>query len=123
MASIIRLGARRAAPSLSRSFSVSAASRKDIIQDLYIGQLKSYKPAPQAKDAHTGLVRNYTAPKPPKPPALPTDLAGELSKFDAEEPVIGSTTTSTAAPTEGGESAEEFLTFLEQDLPKDEAHH
>ena len=70
-------------------------------------------------------MRNYTAPSPPKAPALPTDLAAELSKFDAEEPVIGSTaqadTKSTGSGSEEGEGAAEYLAFLEKDLPK--AHH
>ena len=71
-------------------------------------------------------MRNYTAPSPPKAPALPTDLAAELAKFDSEEPVIGSTATASPAAhkgEEGGESAEEYLAFLEKDLPKAEAHH
>lgn len=82
--------------------------------------------SPQAKDAHAGVVRNYTAPTPPQAPALPTDLAGELSKFDAEEPTIGaSAAKSTPASTteDAGEGAQEFLAFLEKDHPKEEAHH
>jgi len=86
----------------------------------------STRSPPQAKDAHAGVVRNYTAPTPPQAPALPTDLAAELSKFDAEEPTIGATSAakSTGSSTEEvGEGAQEFLAFLEKDLPKEEAHH
>jgi len=56
---------------------------------------------------------------------LPTDLAAELSKFDAEEPTIGATSTKAAAPSteESGEGAQEFLAFLEKDYPKVDAHH
>ncbi|EIW68742.1 hypothetical protein TREMEDRAFT_63203 [Tremella mesenterica DSM 1558] len=121
MASLIRLTVRRATP-LSRSFSVSAMGRKDLLQDLYVSQLKNYKPAPQAQDAHVGLVRNYTAPSPPQAPALPTDLASELAKFDSEEPIIGQTS-ATPKKEEEGESADAFLTFLEKDQPKEEVHH
>lgn len=78
---------------------------------------------PQAKDAAAGLVRNYTAPTPPKAPALPSDLAGELAKFDATEPVIGATEAKETPIAEEGEGADEYLTFLEKDLPKAAAHH
>ncbi|RSH90348.1 hypothetical protein EHS25_001682 [Saitozyma podzolica] len=111
MYSVIRLGAQRVAPSFSRSISMSAVARKDLIQDLY------------AKDASAGLVRNYTAPTPPKAPALPSDLAGELAKFDATEPVIGATEAKETPIAEEGEGADEYLTFLEKDLPKAAAHH
>ncbi|KAK6903958.1 F-type H+-transporting ATPase subunit H [Kwoniella mangroviensis CBS 10435] len=125
MASILRLTAQRAAPSFTRSFTVSAV-KMDLVQDLYVNQLKSYKPAAKSADAHVGSVRTYSAPKAPSAPTLPSDLASELSKFDAEEPVIGGSApkaTATATDAEGGESAEEYLKFLEKDLPKADAHH
>ncbi|KAK4683461.1 hypothetical protein P7C73_g6802, partial [Tremellales sp. Uapishka_1] len=63
-------------------------------------------------------------PSPPTAPALPTDLAAELANFDKQEPTLGSTSAAPkAAVTEGGESAEEYLSFLEKDLPKADAHH
>lgn len=106
----------------ARSFSVSAV-KMDLVQDLYINQLKSYKPAAKAADAHVGSVRSFAAPKAPSAPSLPTDLASELSKFDAEEPTIGGSAPKTVASSEGGESVEEYLAFLEKDLPKADAHH
>jgi F-type H+-transporting ATPase subunit h len=78
----------------------------DLIQDLYLKELKTYK-APlvvsravcihlssprslgwwgkQAKDAHVGVVKAFSAPALPSPPALP-DLATELVAYDATEP-------------------------------------
>jgi F-type H+-transporting ATPase subunit h len=77
----------------------------------------------QTADASSS-VRSYKAPSSPKAPALPTDLASELSKFDAEEPSFAApASTKTASTTEGAESADEYLTFLEKDLPKADAHH
>ncbi|WWD22143.1 hypothetical protein CI109_106632 [Kwoniella shandongensis] len=124
MASILRLSAQRVAPTFTRSFTVSAV-KMDLVQDLYINQLKAYKPAPKDQNAHVGAVRSFSAPKAPTAPSLPTDLASELSKFDAEEPTIGGGGAKPAAASsaEGGESADEYLTFLEKDLPKHEAHH
>jgi F-type H+-transporting ATPase subunit h len=81
---------------------------------------------PQAKDAHASAVRSYAVPAAPVAPALPADLAAELSKFDATEPTLGNA--AAAAPTpaaseEGAQSAAEFLKFLEADIPKDDGHH
>ncbi|KIR57376.1 F-type H+-transporting ATPase subunit H [Cryptococcus gattii Ru294] len=122
MASILRLSAQKAPMAFARSFSVSAV-KMDLVQDLYINQLKSYKPAAKAADAHVGSVRSFAAPKAPSAPSLPTDLASELSKFDATEPTIGGSAPKTVASSEGGESVEEYLAFLEKDLPKADAHH
>ncbi|TFK68000.1 hypothetical protein BDN72DRAFT_842403 [Pluteus cervinus] len=108
--------------SRTRAFSSTTTARKDLVQDLYLREIKAYKPAPVAKDAHVGVVKAYTLPPTPKPPVLPTDLAAELSAYDAAEPGVAGASaqaTTTEAPT----GADEFLTFLEQDLPKKEAHH
>jgi hypothetical protein len=78
----------------------------------------------QTQDAHAGVVRNYTAPTPPQAPVLPTDLAAELSKFDAEEPSLGAAPVAVKSSSEeAGEGAAEYLSFLEKDLPSEEAHH
>jgi len=107
-------------------FSSSALTRKDIVQDIYIREINSYKPAPAVKDAHVGIVKRLSLPPSPQAPMLPTDLASELAAYDAAEPVLA---TSSAIPeankmSEGAGGAEGFLVFLEQDLPKPvHAHH
>ena len=76
------------------------------------------------KDAHVGSVKEYAIPAPPKAPLLPVDLASELAAYDAAEPVamdVAATTSTDAA--ESATGAEAFLSFLEQDIPKAEAHH
>ncbi|OCF39931.1 F-type H+-transporting ATPase subunit H [Kwoniella heveanensis CBS 569] len=120
----IHTQAQRAPQTFVRSFSVSAV-KMDLVQDLYVNQLKSYKPAAKSADAHVGSVRTFSAPKAPSAPTLPSDLAAELSKFDAQEPTIGGSApkAAAAATAEGNESADEYLKFLEQDLPKAEKHH
>ncbi|KAH9856189.1 ATP synthase complex subunit H-domain-containing protein, partial [Lenzites betulinus] len=96
----------------------------DFVQDLYLRELKSYKPPAPLKDAHVGVVKAYALPPTPQAPALPADLAGELSAYDATEPTVAA---STVKATEGEESgptgADAFLSFLEADEPKAEAHH
>lgn len=64
-------------------------------------------------------------PPAPKAPSLPSDIASELAAYDTSEPVSAS---QPAAPqTSGSEEtvsgADAYLSFLEQDLPKPEAHH
>jgi F-type H+-transporting ATPase subunit h len=82
---------------------------------------------PQTKEAAAAAVRSYNAPTPPTAPQLPSDLAAELSKFDAQEPTIGQSAapaqTAAASTEEGGEGVKEYLAFLEQDLPKADKHH
>ena len=77
------------------------------------------------KDAHVGVVKAYTAPSPPKPPVLPSDLASELSAYDASEPTKAEVLRKAAAhhTEDMGTGADAYLGFLEQDLPKAEAHH
>ncbi|KAJ7079599.1 ATP synthase complex subunit H-domain-containing protein [Mycena belliarum] len=118
------VGAARTA-SCARTFSSSPAARKDIVQELYLKEIKAYKAPPAVKDAHVGVVKSYTMPPVPKAPALPADLASELSAYDASEP---SAVEKKAAPSadahaelaDGG--AEAFLELLEADVPP-EGHH
>ncbi|KAJ7260884.1 ATP synthase complex subunit H-domain-containing protein [Mycena haematopus] len=127
MSTILRraVGATRTV-SCSRAFSSSAAARKDIVQELYLKEIKAYKPPVAAKDAHVGVVKAYTMPPTPKAPALPSDLASELSAYDSSEP-IQATTEKSAAPsashhaevTDGG--AEAFLEACEATVH--EEHH
>ncbi|KAF8890705.1 ATP synthase complex subunit H-domain-containing protein, partial [Infundibulicybe gibba] len=109
--------------SRTRAFSSTAVSRKDLVQDIYIQQIKAYKPAPVAKDAHVGVVKAYSLPPAPQPPTLPTDLASELSAYDSAEPTRASEAPAAAGLEEAAGGAEAYLNFLEQDLPKAAAHH
>ena len=119
----------------------------DFVQDLYLREIKAYKPAsvvriwnfaakkkppwqtfvatnPQTKDAHVGVVKNYSSPPTPKAPLLPVDLASELTAYDAAEPTIANTAAPTSASEESGAGgADAYLAFLEQDLPKPVHHH
>lgn len=110
------------AQNASRAFATSAAARADIVQQLYIKELKAYKPAVAAKDAHVGTVKTWSAPQKPSAPALPTDIAAELSAYDAAEPTLASTPAAGEAPA-ASSSAEEFLEMLEADPVVEEHHH
>ncbi|PVF99284.1 hypothetical protein CPB86DRAFT_814068 [Serendipita vermifera] len=118
-----------------RCFATSSAVRKDFVQDLYLRELKAYKPAPAAKDAHVGAVREFQAPKPPTAPSLPADFAAELAAYDASEPTLAPKSSTSSAAAASGKDAKDahsqentlggpaLLEFLKQDLPNDEHHH
>ncbi|KAG6863553.1 hypothetical protein C0991_005147 [Blastosporella zonata] len=138
--SFLRLAARNA--SCVRAFSSTTVARKDLVQDIYLREIKAYKPATpvskfhyqkarretdisfQAKDAHVGVVKSYTLPPTPKAPALPSDLASALAEYDAAEPSVKAAAQVASETADNGASgAEAYLAFLEADLPKEEAHH
>ncbi|CDO69958.1 hypothetical protein BN946_scf184836.g32 [Trametes cinnabarina] len=125
MSSAILRQASAVARAASRScaFSTSAVARKDLVQELYLKELKSYKPPPQPQDAHVGVVKNFQHPPAPQPPTLPTDLASELSAYDAAEPTLAASAKPAESEESGPTGAESFLAFLEADEPKAEAHH
>ncbi|TEB18253.1 hypothetical protein FA13DRAFT_658063 [Coprinellus micaceus] len=108
MSSVLRIAARQVS---RRGFATSAVARKDLVQDLYLRELKAYKPAPAAKDAHVGAVKQFSLPPSPKAPSLPADLAAELSAYDAAEPVVADKPTASAESVPASEQtgAEAFL--------------
>jgi F-type H+-transporting ATPase subunit h len=112
----------------------------DFVQDLYIRELKAYKPAPavrnvgfgrgllslnnlQAKDAHVGAVKAYSLPPKPQAPAVPADLASELAAYDATEPTKAEVKAETTSVQDSSQGPEAFLDMLEADVPEDNHHH
>jgi len=76
----------------------------------------------QAKDAHIGAVKAFTAPTLPSAPTLP-DLATELAAYDATEPTRASAPEVPTGLGEPATGAEAYLAFLEADEVQEEAHH
>ncbi|KAI0255577.1 ATP synthase complex subunit H-domain-containing protein [Lactifluus subvellereus] len=114
--------ARLYARSRARAYATSSAIRKDLIQDLYLKELKLYKAPSAAKDAHVGAVKPFTAPTLPSAPTLP-DLAAELAAYDATEPTRAAVADMPTTHGEPAAGAEAYLTFLEADEVQEEAHH
>ncbi|EKM52822.1 uncharacterized protein PHACADRAFT_261472 [Phanerochaete carnosa HHB-10118-sp] len=126
MSSSLLRQASSATRAISRScaFSTSSVVRKDLVQDMYIRELKSYKPTPPAKDAHVGAIKAYSLPPKPQAPALPTDLASELAAYDATEPTKADTKAAAEPVAETKNEAEAFLEFCEREPNQDHhAHH
>ncbi|KAL7411639.1 ATP synthase complex subunit H-domain-containing protein [Mrakia frigida] len=80
--STFRVASRFVAPSVGRSISFSPV-RKDLVQDLYLKELKAYKAPPTPKDAHVAAVKVFTLPQAPSTPApLTSNLASDLQAFE-----------------------------------------
>ncbi|TFK29096.1 hypothetical protein FA15DRAFT_583091 [Coprinopsis marcescibilis] len=112
--------------SRTRAFASTAVSRKDLVQDIYLREIKAYKPAAVAKDAHVGVVKSFSLPPTPKAPVLPADLASELSAYETTEPTVAEVARVSESSSEdaaGQSGADGFLTFLEADVPKPQHHH
>nr|AIC33768.1 ATP synthase complex subunit h [Puccinia cf. psidii AE-2014] len=120
---------------LARFFQPSDRERrssiKDFVQELYLRELKSYKPSPQTIQAMQNQVRDFTMPSAPPPPVLPSapDLAQEFQTWDNASLVNNNVQAETSSQLESGwvhflgQTADEFLAFLERDHPAASSHH
>merc|ERR1712137_183200 len=108
------------ASALRRSINSSSSAQKDFVQELYLRELKSYKPTPQSPQALQNQVRDFTMPSAPSAPAIPTaqDLAQELQTWDSASLVNNDSKPAPVSEVEpSSQSADEFLAFLERDHP------
>lgn len=68
----------------------------------------------------------FTSPATPNPPVLPSDLAADLTAYDAAEPTkadVEAIKPTGLSGEEAGGGAEAFLSFLEADVKPAEVHH
>ncbi|GAA6039415.1 hypothetical protein JCM8097_002846 [Rhodosporidiobolus ruineniae] len=117
--------ARRAlqvARPLQRSFATQQVVRKDFIQELYVKELKAYKPKPAA--SAQGAVKAYSTPAAPKSPEVPTAdaLAKELEAYDASSPSVETPAAVEGVAEEENLGADEYLRLCEEPV-KVEAKH
>lgn len=126
---LLARGARQAQARICvRALSTSSVIRKDYVQDLYLRELKAFKPTPQAKDAHMGQVKEFHSPSAPQKPDVPSsaDLAKELEAYERSSPsdATHDAAVATEVPEESsGESADEFLENLRKPPVVHAAHH
>ena len=89
----------------------------DLIQDLYLKELKSYKPPPQ-KGPDEGAVQKFSPPAAPKSPEE-TNLASEMQEYENQKVEVEGQ----AAAGETQQSSEEdYFEDLKQ-FDEEEAHH
>jgi F-type H+-transporting ATPase subunit h len=86
----------------------------DLVQDLYLKELKAYKaPAVKPNDSE-GNVQTFNAPKAPKSPEE-ADIANELKAYEAS-------TVDIEGQAEGGAATSNEFEWFEEE-PEEEAHH
>ncbi|KAI5481948.1 F-type H+-transporting ATPase subunit h [Pseudohyphozyma bogoriensis] len=115
--------ARVARPFAARSFASSTVAVKDLVQELYVKELKAYKPAAPASDA-SASIKGFSAPAAPKTPELlgADALAKELAAYDADVATPEAPTVSAHADESDALGADEYLHLVEADVHV-EAHH
>ncbi|KIW19799.1 hypothetical protein PV08_00374 [Exophiala spinifera] len=110
----------RAMPLTRRSFTISSAARMpDLVQDLYLKELKAYKPPPQKASDAEGQVQKFTPPPTPNSPEE-TNLASEMQDYESQAVEIEGQAAAGEAE-EGGE--EDFFEDIEKIDEEDAAHH
>ncbi|KAJ1890534.1 hypothetical protein LPJ66_007419 [Kickxella alabastrina] len=64
-----------------RSFSVSSAAKKDFLQDLYLKEIRGYKPDVKAAKAEV-TTKEFAAPKVPKVPKNDVNLDADIKAYE-----------------------------------------
>lgn len=130
----LAMGSHQARVAGLRAMSTSAVARKgmyrfslmpDLVQELYLKEVKSYKAPERSADAHKGQVREFTQPPKPTAPSMPSssEVASQLEAYTASEPDAPEKVSSSAEEdvTEQ-QDVNEYLKELQADV-KVEAHH
>ncbi|EMC93018.1 hypothetical protein BAUCODRAFT_37944 [Baudoinia panamericana UAMH 10762] len=114
---LARAARQQHATTLRRTLITPTAVRQaDLVQDMYLKELKAYKSPPvKASDAE-GHVQKFTMPKPPPSPEE-ADLANDLKAYEDQVPEVE------GQAAEGGASAAEDDWFVEPEEEEEHAHH
>ena len=87
-----------------------------MIQDLYLKELRAYKPPPQKASDAEGHVQKFTPPTAPKSPEE-TNLASEMKEYEDQVVEIEG-----AAPGET-QAEEDFFEDIDAEDENEGAHH
>ncbi|KAF2661242.1 hypothetical protein K491DRAFT_482869 [Lophiostoma macrostomum CBS 122681] len=110
---LVRVARQQPAFLSRRTFIVPTAVRQaDLVQDMYLRELKNYKsPQIKASDAE-GHVQKFSIPKAPASPEE-TDIANELKSYETQQVELeGASTEAGAAPVE-----EDWFEEEEEEVP------
>ncbi|KAL4810481.1 ATP synthase complex subunit H-domain-containing protein [Aspergillus unguis] len=99
--SLVARVSRQQAPSVARrTFLTSAVRQADPVQDLYLRELRAYKPTPVKPGDAEAHVQKFRVPAAPQSPEE-ASLANELSAYETQEvEVEGQSAADQAAPAE-----------------------
>ncbi|KAJ2522423.1 hypothetical protein H4217_000763 [Coemansia sp. RSA 1939] len=65
----------------TRGFSATAKNSKDMLQDLYLKEIRNYKPDPKAAKAEV-TTKNFVAPKVPEAPKNDIKLESDIKAYE-----------------------------------------
>ncbi|KAJ2805343.1 hypothetical protein H4R20_002126 [Coemansia guatemalensis] len=65
----------------TRSLSASSVTKKDILQELYLKEIRNYKPDASAAKADV-TTKEFAAPKVPEAPKNDIDLKSDLKTYE-----------------------------------------
>ncbi|KAL1640768.1 putative mitochondrial f1f0 atp synthase subunit atp14 [Diplodia seriata] len=85
--SVGRLAQRNAVMARRTFLTPTAVRQADLVQDMYLRELKNYKPTPVKPTDAEGHVQKFSIPKAPQSPEE-SDLAGELKEYEAQQPEV-----------------------------------
>ncbi|KAI5360990.1 Putative ATP synthase, F0 complex, subunit H [Septoria linicola] len=86
--------------SARRTFIATPVRAADLVQDMYLKELKAYKPAPLKANDAEGQVQKFAIPTPPKSPEE-ADLQSGLQEYEQSTPEVqGASSDASAAPVE-----------------------
>ncbi|KAI1400321.1 ATP synthase complex subunit H-domain-containing protein [Hypoxylon fuscum] len=110
---------RVARTNVARTFMTPTFSRRaDFVQELYLKELKAYKPTPIKESDSVGQVQTFSTPKTPKSPEE-TDLANNLKEYETMAVEVEGSEGATASSTPA--VIEDWLVEEEDEEPV--AHH
>ncbi|RKP22393.1 ATP synthase complex subunit H-domain-containing protein [Syncephalis pseudoplumigaleata] len=85
---------RRPAFQATRTFiAPSAVVSKDMVQDIFIRELRNYKPSAAAKDSEADQVKQFRPPAPPTAPTVEVDMAAAEAEYTRDEVVAAAQST------------------------------
>lgn len=101
-------------PDFPRVNHLTNSNTADLVQDMYLRELKSYKPTPVKPSDAQGHVQSFSMPKPPQSPEE-ADISNELSAYEQQQvEVEGQSSEGGAAPVEQD--------WFEEEEEEEEAH-
>ncbi|OKL63552.1 hypothetical protein UA08_01292 [Talaromyces atroroseus] len=98
-----------------RTFLTTATRRADPVQDLYLRELRAYKPKPTKPGDAEAHVQKFSAPKPPPSPEE-ASLANELKDYETQ-------TVEVEGQAAAGEEAPKEESWFEEDEEETAAAH
>ncbi|RKP06951.1 ATP synthase complex subunit H-domain-containing protein [Thamnocephalis sphaerospora] len=86
---------------------------KDAVQDIFVKELRGYKPDPSAKSADVSQVKTFTAPAAPSVPKVDEDISAAVAEYARDDATV---TASAGTPAAGTQKVEYY--FEEEAAPE-----